>query len=419
MSSTFTILSFGCRVNQAEGEALAARLREAGLCDAPPGALPDFVVVNTCAVTAEAARQCRQQVRKALRTAARVAVTGCAAHPAAGDRRLAAIEGVEFLGPDKDAVAAHLASLAGPARCEREKRRRPRSRALLKIQDGCPAACAYCVVRLVRPEPRSLPVADAVRRAEALVAEGYREIVVCGIHLGLYGADLGGGADLPALIARLLAVGGLGRVRLSSLDPMEVSPRLLEVMAASPRRVCPHLHLPLQSGDDAVLRRMNRPYTADEFLAQIGRIREALDRPALGTDVLVGFPGETEAAFERTLQVCRAARFTRMHVFPFSSRPGTPAAAMDGRVPGDVTRARRARAAEVAESLARAYREALVGAEADVAIERLDEDAAEGTSERYVRVRLRGPLPENVRRRALVRVTLTAATEDGMEGAAR
>ncbi|MFO8012806.1 MAG: radical SAM protein, partial [Phycisphaerae bacterium] len=452
--TTFKIVSFGCKVNQTEGFALADRLRRRGLVQVGRRAHADLVIVNTCCVTAEAARQGRQRVRRALRRGTTVAVTGCAAHPASGDAALGRIEGLAAVDADKDRLLARLAEtgclpaaaraepdapgrsvepaaeaaghphppwptatpdgdarlLPQPARkaggshragatvCSSNRAPRsqntdwqairgtacggpsqPRSRAMLKVQDGCPGGCAYCIVPKVRPEVRSVPPEEAARRAAALVAEGFREIVVCGIHLGLYGVDLeprdecqdvipteasrsdgerrnlavGPNDEIPrlaalarndnrsplaGLLARLLEVEGLGRLRLSSILPTEVDAALLDLMAAEPERLCPHLHLSLQSGDDAVLAEMGRPYTAEAFLRTVARVRAALDEPALTTDVLVGFPGETDAAFERTLAVCREAGFARMHVFPFSARPGTRAAAMPGRVPRQVAR---------------------------------------------------------------------------------
>ncbi len=442
---TFEIDSFGCRVNQAEGTALAERLLAAGLCPVPPGAEPDLVVVNTCAVTAEAARQCRQRIRRARRRGSRVAVTGCYAHPGAIDEALRGIEGVVCLEADKDRAAEGIAeALLGqrppPAESdgrpphprplppgEREDaqgrvRQAARSRALLKVQDGCPASCTYCAVRIVRPEPRSLPPEAAVREARRLVEAGWREIVVCGIHLGLYGADLEAGPggrrpDLASLLERLLGVEGLGRLRLSSLEPMEVTEELLALMAAEPDRTCPHLHLPLQSGDDGVLRRMDRPYTAAAFLETLARVREWLEEPALTTDVLVGFPGEDEAAFERTLAAAREAGFSRLHVFPFSPRPGTAAAGMDDQVPGDVVRQRCSRALALGRELGEAYRARLIGREARVVVERNDADgSAAGTSERFVHVRTRGPLPPGAARRDIVAVRLTRAVGESLEG---
>jgi len=456
--TTFKVVSFGCKVNQTEGLVLAARLRRRGLREVGPRAPADLVIVNTCCVTAEAARQGRQRVRRAHRRGTAVAVTGCAAHPASGEDAYARLAGLAAVDADKDRLLARLAAAGhvpdgqgatgclsasaprrakhtggqaasgtpptpGHERSEWPGRRcqapstpsQPRSRAMLKVQDGCPGGCAYCIVPKVRPEVWSVPPAEAVRQAERLVAEGFREIVICGIHLGLYGADLG--PTLADLLARLLAVEGLGRLRLSSILPTEIDAPLLDLMAAEPERLCPHLHLSLQSGDDEVLARMGRPYTAADFLRTVERVREALDAPALATDVLVGFPGETEAAFARTLAVCRQAGFTRMHVFPFSVRPGTRAAGMPGQVDGDVVRRRRRRAAEVGEDLADAYRRRLVGRRETVAVERVRPDgSAEGLAARYVRVQVPGPLPDGQGRRDLVPVRLTGVDREALVG---
>jgi len=434
---TFRVVSFGCKVNQTEGWALAERLRGLGLREAgrrrraspPDGPAPwrsraDLVIVNTCCVTAEAARQGRQRIRRALRHRAAVAVTGCDAHPAAGDTALGQIEGLLALEADKARLLARLTETGlVPAGAEADAAAtvgatpsQPRSRAMLKVQDGCPGGCAYCIVPKVRPRVRSLPPAEAVRKAEALVAEGFREIVLCGIHLGLYGADLPRRVPLHDLLARLLTVKGLGRVRLSSILPTEVDGALLALMASEPDRLCPHLHLPLQSGDDEVLRRMGRPYTSAEFLHTVERVRAAMEEPAITTDVLVGFPGETDQALENTLRVCREARFARMHVFPFSRRPGTQAAEMPGRVPGETKQARRRRANELGEELADAYRRRLAGRQEWIAIERIHRDgSAEGLAGRYVRAAVRGPLPEGIARRDLVPVRLDAIEDEALQ----
>ena len=419
---TFRIVSFGCKVNQAEAVDLAARLGDAGLRDAGSEDAADVVIVNTCTVTGEAARQGRQRIRRALRDGAAVVVTGCGAHPAARDASLRHIEGLLLVEPDKDRVAAELARrldaflpAAGRAAASAARPPDARSRAVLKVQDGCPASCAYCIVPKVRPAVRSVPPGEAVRQLRELVAAGFGEVVLCGIHLGLYGTDLEPRMGLVDLLERLLAVEGLGRLRLSSIEPMEADARLLGLVASEPQRLCPHLHLPLQSGDDGVLRRMGRPYTSGDFLAKVDQVRAALPRPAVTTDVLVGFPGESRAAFENTLRVCRQAGFSRMHVFPFSRRPGTPAAQMAGQVARAVLRARRASAGALGEELAAAYRESFVGGTAEVAVEEaLPDGGAEGVSERYVRVRILGPLPEGAARQGIVPVKVLRAERDAL-----
>jgi len=442
-ASTFQVVSFGCKVNQVEGEALAARLRELGLREAASDGGAELVIVNTCAVTGEAARQCRQRIRRALRRGARVIVTGCAAHPAAEDAAIQGMPGLLLVEPEKGRVASYLEPAAGAAgdstypaasaagsdvaaagadvaAAGADVAAAGRSRALLKIQDGCPAACAYCIVPKVRPQVRSTAPEAVIEQVRALAAAGFREFVLCGIHLGLYGADLESRINLADLLERMLSVPGLGRIRLSSIEPMEVSDRLLALMAAAPDHFCPHLHIPLQSGDDGVLERMGRPYAGADFLAVVERIRRALPRPALTTDVLVGFPGETDSAFAETLRVCREAAFSRLHVFPFSKRPGTPAAAMEPAVPRTVIHERRRRAAEVGRALADAYRTSLVGRTAQVVIEKLLPDgSAEGLSERYVRVHVGGPLPAGADRREIVPVALVGIEGDVISGVVR
>ena len=463
-AQTFQVVSFGCKVNQAEGESLAARLRAQGLEEAAAGRPARLVIVNTCTVTGEAARQARQCVRRAIRTGAAVVVTGCAAHPAAQDAALRAIPEVLFLEHDKERVGERILQCGAPdAECgvssgaslrdgtpdfappilhsslPTHHSSLPRARALVKIQDGCPASCAYCIVPKVRPAVRSLAPAEAAGRIEALVAAGCREIVLCGIHLGLYGVrsdecgvrsepqqtprlaaararrDSPGG--LVELLDLLVALPGRWRLRLSSLEPMEVSDALLARLAARPDRLCPHLHVPLQSGSNAVLERMGRPYTAGGFLAVVGRIRRALPRPAITTDVLVGFPGETGADHGETLRVCREAAFSRIHVFPFSRRPGTRAAALRPEVPRAVLRARGREVAALGEELAARFRRDLVGGTAEVVIERLlPGGAAEGMSERYVRVAA-GAMPGG-RGGGLVTVRLARAAGGGLEGEA-
>jgi len=417
---TFRIVSFGCKVNQAEGLALAARLRELGLEETVAEDAVDLAVVNTCVVTAEAARQGRQGVRRAARLGAAVVVTGCGAHAAIRDTALRQVEGFWFVEPDKERIADRLRAAwpdAAPESACPPTQATARSRAMLKVQDGCPGDCAYCIVPKVRPDVRSTPIDEAVRQLEAFIGRGYREVVICGIHLGLYGADLGPRADLADLVERLLAVPGLGRLRLSSIEPMEVSDRLLALVRDEPERLCPHLHLPLQSGDDGVLRQMRRPYTRGDYLGAVARIRDALPLPAVTTDVLVGFPGETDEAFAQTLCILREAGFSRIHAFPFSRRPGTRAADMADQVPRETVRARREAASALGRELAAAYRAALVGRPARVVVETIHADgSAEGLSERYVRVRLRGPLPRGTAQHGILPVRLVGVAGDALEG---
>jgi threonylcarbamoyladenosine tRNA methylthiotransferase MtaB len=267
------------------------------------------------------------------------------------------------------------------------------ARAFLKIQDGCDARCSYCIVPRARGVSRSRPAEDILAEAERLTRNGYREIVLTGVNTGAYGKDTGDGANLAVLLRRLLQVDGIGRIRLGSLEMGDLTDELLALVAAD-ERICPHFHIPLQSGDDGILGRMNRGYSAEEYLRMAERIKGALELPALTTDVIVGFPGEGEAEFQRTVDLSRRVGFSRIHVFSFSARPGTPAAAMPGRVPPPVMRRRKEALQAAGAEMCRAYHERMVGREADLLVEYGRDPQTgllHGHTERYVGVLADGP----------------------------
>jgi threonylcarbamoyladenosine tRNA methylthiotransferase MtaB len=287
------------------------------------------------------------------------------------------------------------------------------ARAFLKVQDGCDAHCTYCIIPRLRPELWSKPLEQAVEEARALVAAGHREIVLTGIFLGAYGqrtalrrrqraaaggaASGGGGASLAQLAEALCTrVPGLLRLRFSSLEPMDLSDELIEVLRRLPQ-VVPHFHLPLQSGSDRLLRRMNRQYRRDEFLRMLDRVRRAFDRPALTTDIICGFPGECDGAFEQTLDIVRRAKFIHVHAFPFSPRPGTAAARWtDDRVPPAIAQARIEQLRQLALDHCQAYRRQFAGETVQVLVERPDATARElglahGRCPRYFDVHFHWP----------------------------
>jgi threonylcarbamoyladenosine tRNA methylthiotransferase MtaB len=236
-------------------------------------------------------------------------------------------------------------------------------------------------------------MADILAEAERLTRNGYREMVLTGVHIGGYGKDMGGRANLTALLRELLGIKGIGRLRLGSIEMSDVSPELLSLIA-SDRRICPHFHIPLQSGGDEILRKMNRKYVAREYLKLMESIKSTIVLPALTTDVIVGFPGESEAAFSRTVDFCRTVGFSRIHVFSFSPRPGTPAAEMPGRVPPNVIRRRKGQLQAVAAELADAYRAQMIGREAELLVEYGRDRRTgllHGHTERYVGVLIDGP----------------------------
>ena len=341
------VVTFGCRLNAYESGAIAAR--------AAADKIEDAVVFNTCAVTGEAVRQARQAIRKAARErpGARLIVTGCAAQidPAA----FADLPGVDLVlgNAEKSAPGAMLRSgvqvadimtlrpAAAPAGGLTE-----RSRAYVEIQNGCDHRCTFCVIPFGRGNSRSTPPEIIIERVRALAEQGYREVVLTGVDLTSWGADLPDTPVVGDLVARILAeTPGLARLRLSSIDAAEIDEALMEVLAYEPR-LMPHLHLSLQSGDDLILKRMKRRHSRAQALALIGRVRAARPDTAFGADFIAGFPTETEAAFANTLGFVEEAGLAYLHVFPYSARPGTPAARMPKVEPAVVKeRAARLRAA--------------------------------------------------------------------------
>ena len=343
------ITTLGCKVNQFESAAFVSALdSRAGveLVDFPGRA--DVYIINTCAVTSRAAAQSRQLIRRALRAnpEARLVVTGCYAQIAPldiidiGDTPVCIVGNgykhrlVEVALADTGCdLEMHMGDISRKQEiCPLTVTRfGDRTRACLKVQDGCDSFCSYCIVPHARGRSRSLAPEKAVAQAELFAAQGYREMVLTGIHLGHYGRDLAPAASLPGLLASLLDLDLPVRYRLSSLEPTEISDELLRVMAGS-AAVMPCLHIPLQSGDDRILKRMNRRYPAATFATVVENCLRHLPDAAIGVDVLVGFPGEDDDAFANTYRLLDGLPVTSLHVFPYSKRPGTPAAAMAGQV---------------------------------------------------------------------------------------
>jgi threonylcarbamoyladenosine tRNA methylthiotransferase MtaB len=348
-----------------------------------------------------------------------------------GTDRRAALEMLKGLAGAKDAPVLALDSpLPETFECLPVRMRPGRIRAFLKVQEGCPGECTYCVVPGARGSPRSRPFDDAMEQARRLVDGGARELVLTGIQLGLYGKDAAGQglADLAHLVLGCLEIPGLVRLRLSSVEPPDVTPRLLEAIAGSPK-VCPHLHVPLQSGSDAVLRRMGRPYDTAAYRRMADEARRAVPELALSADVIAGFPGETEGEFGATMEFVRSVGFMRLHVFPYSRRPGTPAAALPGQIPAAV-REERSRALIVAgRELALAFHRRLIGRVEDVLLERDCAPRARppdkpadtwagfvngGLTRQYVRAEVVSA--EEIGRGELVPVTIETATAGGVTG---
>ncbi len=352
MTGSLDIVTFGCRLNAYESEIIRKQAAEAGLSDA--------VVFNTCAVTGEAVRQARQAIRKARRErpGAKLIVTGCAAQidPAA----FAAMGEVDLvLGNAEKAEVASYAPQAEPARVRvndimsvRETAGhlvdwlKDRARAYVEVQNGCDHRCTFCIIPYGRGNSRSAAAGEVVAQVKRLAAQGYREVVLTGVDVTSWGADLPGQPTLGQLVARILKlVPELPRLRLSSIDAAEIDPDLLRCFAEEPR-LMPYLHLSLQAGDDMILKRMKRRHSRADALRLVAEVRAVRPDVAFGADLIAGFPTETEAMFENTLSLVEAAGLSFLHVFPFSPRPGTPAARMPAVAKGEVkARAARLRAA--------------------------------------------------------------------------
>lgn len=409
MAETFSILTRGCKVNQYETQQIRELLQSYDLAPVELAEGPDLVVVNTCCVTHTASAKSRRLIRQARRHDPQ-AVVVCGCLPAVDTDELRDIGENVHLVRDRCDLAATLARLARtepttpdhhptvaaynpitPENAPKVKREKdlglPRemppltsfqdqTRAFLKVQDGCDSTCSFCLIPTARPLVRFKVVEEIVSEAADLVAAGHREIVLTGVHIGAYGQTTTRrrhwpapeNEHLPALLDRVARLPGLSRLRLSSLDPADVTPALLDVFAAH-ANLLPHLHLSLQSGSDAILRRMARPYRVDDFREKVELARARLDRPAITTDIIVGFPGETDADFEETLALAREAAFAKTHVFPFSPRRGTPAATMKPKVPSQIVKARSQALLALDAELQRAFRTRFLGETAQILIE--------------------------------------------------
>ena len=409
---TCRLVTLGCKVNQYETQFVKEALELNGWREADADEPADLCVVNTCTVTAEGDAKSRQAIRRLHREspAADIVVMGC--YATRDPDAVAKLPGVSRVVVDKHRLADEMTDFgvrdwpAGITRFDGHQR------AFVKVQDGCLLNCSYCIIPSVRPILRSRPIDAIVAEIDGLVRSGVPEVVLTGIHLGHYGIDLSKGRPksewrrLWHLLDRLDALPGDFRIRLSSLEAAEARDDLIGAMSRS-ARVVPHLHLCLQSGSDRILAAMRRRYRSAGFLERCERIRRALDRPAFTTDIIVGFPGETEADFEATCRVARAVGFAKIHIFSYSPRAGTPAAARTDLVPPAIMADRRARLAALEAELAADFGRGLVGRHLDVLVEGADPHRpghAIGTSCRHVAVSFPGHAPALLRRIVPIRV---------------
>jgi threonylcarbamoyladenosine tRNA methylthiotransferase MtaB len=422
----FYVQNFGCRATQADGAAIEALLSEKGLVSIQQRDQADLVVLNTCTVTAAADDDVRQTVRRVHRenAAARILVTGCYAQRA--PEELAAMPGVEWVvgNSHKTQIAELVTSLdyhgqvhVGDIFAQHDFLSAPvndaagdRTRPNLKIQDGCNNRCSFCIIPYVRGHSRSAPLAQVLEQVRHLSLR-YREVVLSGINLGRWGREQGAGAmRLADLIHAILRDTEIERLRLSSVEPMDFSDDLLELMASS-SRIAKHVHAPLQSGSDRVLRRMRRKYRPRHYADRIQRARKAMSEAAIGADVMVGFPGETDEEFAQSRDFIASLPFTYLHVFTYSARPGTPAADAPGQVPIPVRKERNRILRRLADEKNLQFRQSMLGKKLSVVT--LDPPGS-ALSDNYLTVELARPEPAN----RLIDVEIGSLTPRGLRATA-
>ena len=423
---TVAFHTLGCKVNQYDTQAMRERFEEAGFRTVDFEDRADVYVVNTCTVTGTGDKKSMQTIRRCHRNNpdAAIVVTGCLAQRAADELKLPGVRLV--LGTQRRGEVVQLLAQALEQDCAliavETLRQAPfehltvhahegHTRATMKIQEGCDRWCTYCIIPSVRGPIRSRPLDEIRAEAQSLAAAGFKEVVLTGIHLTSYGREQHGAITLLDAIRAVHEVEGIERIRLGSLEPVVVTEEFVQGIAAMPK-VCHQFHLALQSGSDTVLARMHRRYTSGEFLAACALLRGAFDDCALTTDVMTGFPGETEEEFAQTVDTCQKAGFARMHVFPYSEREGTKAAAMAGSVPRHIREERARQLIAVGKELERAALEGRIGKTDEVLIEEIDaQGRGTGYTGGYMRVHVQGAQPGEI-----VRVWITGIENDELSG---
>lgn len=423
----FYVENFGCRATQADGAAIEQQLRERGLDRATDPQQADVVVLNSCTVTAAADQDVRAAIRRIHRKnpECRILVTGCYAQRA--PQELAALPGVSWVvgnshkqrvgdvvcgGTEKVStiapatplenppqiyvgdIFAHTELLAAPVFGAGAEKTRPN----LKVQDGCDNRCSFCIIPSVRGHSRSLPLEQALAQVDALVESGYREVVISGINLGRWGRDFEPPRRFAELVRAIVQRTSLEKLRISSVEPMDWTDEVIELVAGC-ERIAKHAHVPLQSGSDRVLRLMHRKYRPWHYAEKIRKLRAAMPGAAIGADVMVGFPGETDADFEETRRMIEELPLTYLHVFTYSSRPGTRSAAMPKQVPVPLARERSRVLRELAARKKREFMESFVGCEVQAITLHV---AGEALTDNYLKLRLAGPHEANQWMRAHV-----------------
>lgn len=434
MEGRVALETLGCKVNQYESSYLIQELDEAGYRIVPFREEADIFIVHSCAVTSRASYQTRQLLRRARRTnpLAKIVLAGCdaqcesdricreglATHLVGNTEKFRLVDCLNEEGTFSEPYLSvgNARSFFDFTVSPVSRMHNGRTRAFLKVQDGCDAFCTYCIVPHTRGQSRSLPAEDVQRQMERFIGSGYQEVILTGIHLGQWGKDLKPPQDLVGLLAHLPLERVLPRIRLSSLEPMEWSPKLINDLRSQPW-ICPHFHVPLQSGDAEILGRMHRPYTPHQYAELIHELHRHFPKASLGADVLVGFPGETERHFGSTTKLIEELPLSYLHVFPFSPRPGTPAATFEDRISNNEVKRRTQLLHQLNTQKKNEFRRRFLGHWVQVLVEkRVQPTWWQGTSENYLSVLFQSTRP--LLQGSTVTVRLTDVTENGMEGKA-
>lgn len=411
----FSITTLGCKVNRHESDLISTALENHHYKEIADNAQPDFCIINTCCVTQKAAMQSRQAVRRAIRAnpEARIIVTGCYAQ--IKSKRLSQIKGVTSLVGQAEKyqiprmISAYLdqglpleqkiCSDIGKQRKfseSSELRPKSRTRPFLKIQDGCDAFCTYCIIPYTRGPSRSMLPAIVINNLKYLAQAGYQEVVLTGIHLGRFGLDLEPRLTLFDLLKSIYRTNYIRRIRLSSIEPCELTDEIIDLAAASANGkglICPHFHIPLQSGDDYILKKMGRPYTGDKFIALVRKIKQVIPQAAVGVDLLIGFPGESDQAFENTYDLIKKLPVTYLHIFPFSPRKGTPAFGYSDKIASDIIKARCKKMRELGFQKKYDFFNSFIGKNVEILVEGTRDRLSgylKGLTSNYIPVQLKG-----------------------------
>jgi threonylcarbamoyladenosine tRNA methylthiotransferase MtaB len=438
--ATYHVENFGCRATQADGAAIERQLLDRGMERAGAAAEAEVVVLNTCTVTASADQDARAAIRRIHRDnpAAKILVTGCYAQRAPAE--LSALPGVSLVigNSHKHALADYAAPpanskgfvplaqigdakmIVGDIFAHTELMAAPvfdadsfeKTRPNLKVQDGCNNRCSFCIIPYVRGKSRSLKLEHVLREVDALVAHGYREIVLSGINLGRWGRELSPRTNFAAMLRAILEQTSIEKLRISSVEPMDWTNEVIELVASSPR-IAKHVHVPLQSGSDRVLRKMHRKYRPWHYADRIERVRRAMPDAAIGADVMVGFPGETADDFEQTRALIERLPFTYLHVFTYSSRPGMPSAEMPEQVPVHVARERNRVLRKLAARKKQEFMQSFVGRQLEaITLTHFDGEFTEALTDNYLKLQIRGQHKPN----QWLRSRIEAVANDALVG---